>query len=60
MLGGSETTIKHGMLIDWDLSTAIDPGQGTPDAARRFTRTVSKVSEAVCLLSCQRGLPQGT
>jgi hypothetical protein len=56
MLMGSETGtgIKDGMLIDWDLSKAINPSsQDRPDAPpRRLGRTVSKsVSEAVWILS---------
>ena len=50
MLVDSETNIKDGMLIDWDLSKVIDP-QDKPGAVRQFTRTVSKVSEAVAYVS---------
>jgi RIO-like serine/threonine protein kinase len=49
MLVDSKTSSQCGILIDWDLSKAIDPNK--PDAARQFTRTVSKVSDVVCLLS---------
>jgi len=50
MLVGSEINIRDGMLIDWDLSTFINP-QDNPDAARRVTHTASTVSDTVCLLS---------
>jgi len=52
-----EPNVKGGILIDWDLSKVIDP----PDersTARQYTRTVSKVSDAVHLLSTD--ISQGT
>jgi len=45
----SGPNVRDGILIDWDLSKAIDSSK--PEVARQFTRTVSKVSDVVCLLS---------
>lgn len=62
VLMGSETGtgIKDGMLIDWDLSRAINPSsQDRPDALpRRLGRTVSKsVRSGMDLesLTCHQG-----
>jgi RIO-like serine/threonine protein kinase len=49
MLVGSETNIKDGMLIDWDLSKFIGP-EDKLDAAHQVTHTVSIVSGTACLL----------
>ena len=40
---------QGGILIDWDLSKAIDPQK--PDAMCQLTHTVSKVSDVAYILS---------
>ena len=47
------------MLIDWDLSKALDPPD-KPNAARRCTHTVSQVSEALYFLTSDVCFHQGT
>ncbi len=44
-----EPNIRGGMLINWDLSKVIDPDES--NTAHQYTRTVSKTSDAACLLS---------
>jgi RIO-like serine/threonine protein kinase len=50
MLADSDSTIKDGMLIDWDLSKFVGP-EDKLDGARRDSRTVSIVSGTLCLPS---------
>lgn len=37
-VNSSQPNIRDGILIDWDLSKAIDPDK--PETARQLTRTV--------------------
>jgi len=50
ILDNDEQNISGGMLIDWDLSKALNPPD-KPNAARRCTRTVSQASEALYFLT---------
>lgn len=59
ILDNDEQNISGGMLIDWDLSKALDPPD-KPNAARRCTRTVSRASEALYFLTPDVYFHQGT